>query len=571
MIVVENGSTDGTLAIADELARRAPEVRVEHRADADYGRALRAGLLAAPRRRGRQLRHRLLRPRLPRRRGRAGARARRPGDRRRLEARRGRDRRPRAPLRKLATAVFSTMLRVGVRAARLRHARHEGDAPRRGRAVRAQRAASGQDLFDTELILRVERAGLRTRRDPGRGARAAARPARSILRRVPRTLRGLVKLRDRAVAGPPRVTDARARPGSSTARAASRPRRRGSSIGDGRIVATGVGRRRRAGAIDLGDALLAPGFVDLQVNGAGAVDFATATVDEIVARGRRARRRRLHRRACPTICSAPLDAYDGDARPAGRGARRAARRGARRAPRRPVPRRRARRAPARRCCGRSTSTWLVALCDAYGDLVRLVTLAPEADPGLARRPRRCASAASSSRSGTAPSTTTARAPRPTPARGSSRTSSTAWGRCTTARPGSPGAALDDRAARAVAHRRLRARAPGGGAARARRPARRGARHRPVGGDLDVRDGAARLADGTLAGSTSRCSKPCSTSSRSGSRWVRRCAPRPATRRACSGSTDRGRVAPGCRADLVGLDPATLSLRARWPAADPPGS
>ena len=45
LIVVENGSTDGTAAIADALAASEPEVRVEHRADADYGRALRAGLL----------------------------------------------------------------------------------------------------------------------------------------------------------------------------------------------------------------------------------------------------------------------------------------------------------------------------------------------------------------------------------------------------------------------------------------------------------------------------------------------------------------------------------------------
>ena len=40
-------------------------------------------------------------------------------------------------------------------------------------------------------------------------------------------------------------------------------------IGDGRIVATGTGPRPQD-AVDLGDALLAPGFVDIQVNGAGA-------------------------------------------------------------------------------------------------------------------------------------------------------------------------------------------------------------------------------------------------------------------------------------------------------------
>src|SRR5262245_55422425 len=47
VLVVENGSTDDTLAIANELAAELPEVRVEHRDEANYGRALRAGLLAA--------------------------------------------------------------------------------------------------------------------------------------------------------------------------------------------------------------------------------------------------------------------------------------------------------------------------------------------------------------------------------------------------------------------------------------------------------------------------------------------------------------------------------------------
>ncbi len=47
VVVVENGSTDRTLALASEIAAELPEVRVVHRAEANYGRALRAGLLAA--------------------------------------------------------------------------------------------------------------------------------------------------------------------------------------------------------------------------------------------------------------------------------------------------------------------------------------------------------------------------------------------------------------------------------------------------------------------------------------------------------------------------------------------
>ena len=47
LLIIENGSTDGTSAIADSLATSFPEVRAEHRPTADYGRALRAGLLSA--------------------------------------------------------------------------------------------------------------------------------------------------------------------------------------------------------------------------------------------------------------------------------------------------------------------------------------------------------------------------------------------------------------------------------------------------------------------------------------------------------------------------------------------
>ena len=58
----------------------------------------------------------------------------------------------------------------------------------------ARECRFGQDLFDTELILRVERAGLRTAEIPV--LVTELRPARSsLLKRVPRTLRGLVKLR----------------------------------------------------------------------------------------------------------------------------------------------------------------------------------------------------------------------------------------------------------------------------------------------------------------------------------------------------------------------------------------
>src|SRR5581483_2286121 len=65
----------------------------------------------------------------------------------------------RPPLRRIATWVFATMLRV---AFGLTVSDTHGMKAMRRAAVEtyAERCFSGQDLFDTELILRVERAGL---------------------------------------------------------------------------------------------------------------------------------------------------------------------------------------------------------------------------------------------------------------------------------------------------------------------------------------------------------------------------------------------------------------------------
>ena len=199
-------------------------------------------------------------------------------------------------------------------------------------------------------------------------------------------------------------------------------------------MATGTGAAP-SGAIDLGDALLAPGFVDLQVNGTDDVDFATASVDEIVGAVDR-----LAAGGCtgclPTVCSAPLDAYAAilDRLAAVRAARPDAVLGVHLegpflggAPGahpvellRPVE-----------------LEWLVALCDRFGDLIRLVTLAPEADPGLravaALRDRGVVVALGHS---TVDYDVRVRGRRRR-RRPSRRISSTAWGRCTTARPAFP--------------------------------------------------------------------------------------------------------------------------------------
>jgi glycosyltransferase AglD len=192
VIVVENGSTDGTLTLARQLAEEYPALRIEHRPEADYGRALRAGLLLAG---GDAVVNfdtdyfdldflevavaQVLAP---------GGPAIVVGSKRGEGANDNRD-----PIRKLATLVFSTILRVvfGLKVSDT----HGIKAMQRVVVEPYARICTfGQDLFDTELILRVERAGLRTAEIPVEVREL--RPARStFVTRVPRTLRGLCRLR----------------------------------------------------------------------------------------------------------------------------------------------------------------------------------------------------------------------------------------------------------------------------------------------------------------------------------------------------------------------------------------
>lgn len=192
VVVVENGSTDDTLALARKLAKQYPEVRAETLPEADYGAALRHGLLHA---RGDVVVNfdadyydldfldtaveLVSAPDGP---AVVVGSKRAPG---------AND--TRALPRRLITAVFSTVLRVlfGLRVSDT----HGMKALRREAVEPMARACRfGRDLFDTELVLRVERAGLRTGEIPV--VVEERRPARSsILRRVPRTLLGLVRLR----------------------------------------------------------------------------------------------------------------------------------------------------------------------------------------------------------------------------------------------------------------------------------------------------------------------------------------------------------------------------------------
>jgi glycosyltransferase involved in cell wall biosynthesis len=193
LLVIENGSTDDTPEIARRLAGRYPNVRVSSRPIANYGAALREGLMGS---RGEfvvtfdvdyyELRFVDLALVLLE-----------AGDEAPVivvaskRASGSRDERPWP--RRLVTAVFGSMLRTGFSLSVSET--HGMKAMRRAPVetlLRQCRFAS--DLFDTELVIRAERAGLRVAELPARTQER--RPSRtSIWRRVPRTLVGLVELR----------------------------------------------------------------------------------------------------------------------------------------------------------------------------------------------------------------------------------------------------------------------------------------------------------------------------------------------------------------------------------------
>ncbi len=192
LLVVENGSTDSTLADARAFASDDPTVSVLTRPEADYGEAMRAGILAAtgtvvvvfdvdyydPAFIDRVL------PALTVPDGPAivvGSK-RAPGTH---------DTRPWP--RRAITAGFSSVLRVGFG---LRVSDTHGMKAMRRTTVEpiVRRCRNGTDLFDTELVLRADRAGLDVTEVPV--TVAERRPSRTpIARRVPRTVWGLGRLR----------------------------------------------------------------------------------------------------------------------------------------------------------------------------------------------------------------------------------------------------------------------------------------------------------------------------------------------------------------------------------------
>lgn len=192
VVIAENGSTDGTPELARRLAAEVPGVVSLSLGTPDYGAALRAGLLAAT---GDVVVNfdvdyydlAFLRAAIERV-GRPDGPAILVGSKMAPGAR---DERPLS--RRLITSVFTLLLRrgLGLQVSDT----HGMKALARERVLPVvEQCRFGTDLFDTELVLRAERAGLPVAEIPV--AVIESRPSRtSIVRRGVRTVRGLVRLR----------------------------------------------------------------------------------------------------------------------------------------------------------------------------------------------------------------------------------------------------------------------------------------------------------------------------------------------------------------------------------------
>jgi glycosyltransferase involved in cell wall biosynthesis len=189
LVLTENGSRDETLRILEELRSQLPRVRWLHEAEANYGRALRRGILEA---RGEVVicdeidlcDVGFYQRALPILKDGAdlvvGSKAMKGAN----------DERP--LVRRLATRVINLLLRVatGFRGTDT----HGLKAFKRERLIEVARACVvDRDLFASEFVIRAQRMGRRVREIPI-ALHEKRPPSTALLRRVPRVLKGLVKL-----------------------------------------------------------------------------------------------------------------------------------------------------------------------------------------------------------------------------------------------------------------------------------------------------------------------------------------------------------------------------------------
>jgi N-acetylglucosamine-6-phosphate deacetylase len=345
---------------------------------------------------------------------------------------------------------------------------------------------------------------------------------------------------------------------------AGTPQPRWVAIDEGVIVDIGSGRAP-AGALDLGSALLAPGFVDLQINGVDDVDFAVADLDW----WRRAGRNLVQHGVtayCPTLVTAPLADYppalervrdaqlDAQDRPLPanlgvhlEGPFLGGAPGAH-----PVP-----------LLGVADCNWLRDVLDAFPDLVAVVTLAPEADPDFAATKLLQQRGVTVSLGHSTATYEDALAAADAGARLVTHLFN-GMGPLHHRAPGLAGAALDDeRLTPTLIADLVHVHPAALRLAIQRKPNVALVTDRVAVVGMDVSDGAARLADGTLVGSTLSMDNAVRNVVGLGvpiSRAIEMASTIPAQ---ALGLTDRGRIATGCRADLVALDAGTLTVRAVW--------
>lgn len=347
-------------------------------------------------------------------------------------------------------------------------------------------------------------------------------------------------------------------------------------IENGRIVARGTGTR--PGAIAVDDAVFVPGFVDLQVNGVGAIDFAHADADGW-RDAMRAQARTGVTGCCPTLVSAPLAAYDAPLSVAAElwaTESDAGRRG---------------HDPGAAVIGVHLEgpflggapgahvveylqpvdrVWIERTLERLPGLIRVVTLAPEADPGNAATAMLAAADVVVAIGHTTATYEQAVAAATAGARVVTHLFN-GMGPFNHRQPGVIGAALDDARLTPSLIADLVHVHPV--ALRLAIGAKRSVVLVTDAVAVDAgtigavvmheRDGAARLADGTLAGSILTMDQAVRNVVGLGFPLERAVEMASTVPSEILGCADRGRLEPGSRADIVALDRETLAVRAVW--------